>query len=112
MRTLNREKMNCRLKSIFLLAIWFTFVLDVTGIVPISIHEKPERPRLLVSDGVPFVPEEFRDYSNIIFNKIDFREITLATKEKIDGLESILLQMIKNETELNVEIPPDEVQFT
>jgi|688.fasta_scaffold962793_1 hypothetical protein len=101
--------MNHKLNPKFLFAIFFTFFLDVSGIVPISIHEKPERPRLLVSDGVPFVPEEFRDYSNIIFNKIDFREITLATKEKVDGLESILLQMIKNETELNVETPPEEV---
>ena len=83
--------------------------LRVSCVVPISIYEKPERPRLLVSDGVPFVPEEFRDYNNIIFNRIDFREISLATPEKAVGLEALLLQMIKNETELNVDTPPQEV---
>ena len=62
-----------------------------------------------MSDGVPFVPEEFRDYNNIIFNRIDFREISLATPEKAVGLEALLLQMIKNETELNVDTPPQEV---
>jgi hypothetical protein len=65
---------------------------------------------LITKDGVPFVPEEFRDYNNIIFNRIDFREITEMTQAKTDGLESLLLQMIKNETELNAETPPEEVK--
>ena len=84
-------------------------VSGTTGTFPLPIHEKPERPRLLAADGVPFVPEDFRDYSNIIFNKIDFRELTTMTPENTDGLEAALLQMIKNETEVNVEAAPEEV---
>jgi hypothetical protein len=41
--------------------------------------------------------------------QIDFREITMMTPEKTDGLEAALLQMIKDETEVNVETPPEEV---
>ena len=33
------------------------------------------------------------------------------TPDNTDGLESALLQMIKNETEVNVEAAPDEVSF-
>ena len=87
----------------------FALVRNVTGILPISIHDKPDRPRLPTLDGVPFVPEEFRDYSNVIFNKIDFRELTLMSPEKIGGLEAALLQLIKNETEAGLETPPNEV---
>ena len=104
-RTLQMTKSS----TLLVLTILYYLILRVSCVVPISIYEKPERPRLLVSDGVPFVPEEFRDYNNIIFNRIDFREISLATPEKAIGLEALLLQMIKNETELNTETPPKEV---
>ena len=94
-----------------LVVLLLGLVSGSTGTFQLPIHEKPERPRLLASDGVPFVPEDFRDYSNIIFNKIDFRELTTMTPDNTDGLESALLQMIKNETEVNVEAAPDEVSF-